>query len=357
MEAEALMWNPVEQFQARRARRRYIPRPPRRDAGTTAKLAIVALVLIIVVAAVLEIRGGGQTERTLRPYAEEAQMAPAELVATAGRRHRLIFLADVRGAAAPKALAAAAIETLADGSGLDALVLDIPADEQPYLDRYFLTRPEDASILLSRPRAIRESSGVSRSLLELYRTVYRVNGELGPDRAIRVIAADLPDWPPTRALAPHDAAEMYGARDAFMAARVDSLLLAFNANARALFFMDGLQTLRGGATLQAGGTGLVQVTWLAERLAKRYPRDVYGIIVDAPAARAIAPTVVAYRRTGAAEVFRGAGGLPGSFGLPLHSAFDPVVPMQVAVTPGTTFALQPAAELRELSDAYVFLGN
>ena len=353
-----MLWNPVERLRLWRARRRFVPRPPRHGAGTTAKLALVALVLILIVAAVLEMRGGGVAERTLVPYAESAQVDPRDLIETAGRRHRLLFLADVRGAAAPKVLAAEAVEALAAGSGLDALVVEVPADEQPYLDRYFLTTPEDASILLARPRAVHEASGVSRSYLELYRAVYRVNAELGADRAIRVIAADVPEWPPTRARSPQEAGELFGRRDEFMAARVDSTLLALNSRARVLFFMDGLHTLRGGATLHSGGTGLVELTWLAERLAKQYPRDVYGILVDASASRALSPELVTYRGTGAAEVFRSARGLPGRLALPVSNAFDPVAePVRVAVTPGTTFALQPGGELTALTDAYVFLGN
>lgn len=351
------MWNPVEWMQQRRARRRFVPRPPRRDVGTTAKIALVALLLIVAVAAVLELRGGGAAERALVPYARTSHVDPLELIATAGRRHRMVFLGDVPGAAAPKQLAAQAVETLAAGSGLDAVVLEIPADEQPYLDRYFLTKPEDASLLLSRPRAIREAEGVSRAYLELYRTIWRINQELRPDQAIRVIAADLPGWPPPQALSPNQAGERYGERDAFMAARVDSLLLSRNAHARVLFFLDGLHVLRGGATLQAGGTGLVEISWLAEEMRSRFPRDVYGIIVDAPTSRVNAPHVVAYRATGAADVLgTGVADVPASYALRITDAFDPIgAPIHVVATPGTTFSLQPGGELRELADAYVLL--
>ena len=353
------MWNPIEQMRQRRARRQFVPRAPRTTVGTTAKIAMVLLVLIVAAAAVLELRGGGTAERALLPYAQSAQVDPSELIATAGRRHRLVFLGDVAGASAPKELAARAVETLAGGSGLDAVVVEIPADEQPYLDRYFLTDPEDAALLLSRPRAIREAEGVARSYLDLYRTIWRVNQELGADAAIRVIAADLPQWPPDRALSPNRAGELYGQRDAFMAARVDSLVLARHSRARVLFFMDGLRTLRGGAALQTGGTGLVSITWLAEHMRTRFPRDVYGIIVDAPAQRAFAPSVVTYRSTGARDVFRARpGDLPARFALPVTDAFDPIgAPVHVLATPGTTFSLQPGGELRELTDAYVFLGN
>lgn len=351
------MWNPVEQYRQRRARRRFVPRKPRVGVGTTAKLSVVALVLILAVAAVLEMRGGGTAERALVPYAKEAHVAPADLIATAGRRHRLVVLGDVPGAAAPKQLAARAVQVLVETSGLDALVVEVPADEQPYLDQYFLTRPEDPAILISRPRAVREAEGVSRDYLELYRTVWRANEALGPDRAIRVIAADLPSWPPQRGTAPNRAGTLYGERDAFMVARVDSLLLGRNSRARALFFMDGLHALRGGAALQSGGTGLVSITWLAQRLEERYPGDVYSIAVDASAGRVVPPAVVAWRGTGAWDVLRnGVPGAPRSFGLRVTDAFDPIgAPVRVAAVPGTTFSLQPGGQLRELVNGYILL--
>ncbi len=351
------MWNPIEQIRLRRARRRYVPRAPRVDVGTTAKLALVALALILAVAAVLEMRGGGVAERELLPYAEASHIDPLELIATAGRRHRLVFLGDVPAAAAPKTFAARALERIAGESGLDAVAVEIPADEQPYLDRYFLTTPEDASLLLSRPRAIREAEGVSRSYLELYRTIWRLNSEMTADRAIRVIAMDPPRWPPERALSPNRAGELYGERDAFMEARLDSLLLERNARARVLFFVEGLRVMRGGAALQTGGTGLVEITWLAQRMRDRFPRDVYGVLVDAPASRALAPEVVAYRSSGAWDVLRqGVPDAPAQFGLPVTEAFDPIgAPVRVFATPGTTFSLQPGGELRELVDAYILL--
>ena len=352
------MWNPIDRIRQRRARRRFIPRPRRPGVGTTAKLAIAALVVIVGIAAVLEMRGGGAAERTLLPYAREAQQSPAELIATAGRRHRLVFLGDVRGAAAPKAVAAEAIRTLAAGSGLDAVVLEIPASEQPYLDQYFLTSPEDPGILLSRPRAVRESEGASRAWIELYRTIWQANRELGADRAIRVIAADLPDWPPTRALSPNAAGALFGQRDAFMDARVDSLLLSRSSRTRALFFVDGLHALYGGATLHAGG-GQVGITWLAERMHRRYPRDVYTILTDAAPARAFSPAVVTFRSTGAWDLFRTrAAGTSSRYALPITDAFDAVgAPVRVTAIPGTTFSLQPGGRLRDLADGYLYLAN
>ena len=51
------MRNPVDRIRQRLTRRRYRPRVPRRRAGTTAKLALFALVVIVGAGMVLELRG------------------------------------------------------------------------------------------------------------------------------------------------------------------------------------------------------------------------------------------------------------------------------------------------------------
>ena len=353
------MWNPIRKLRQHQARVRYVPRQPASRAGRTAKIAVVALVLIFGVAAFLEMRGGGAAEEVLIPYAQQNHQAPADLIATAGRRHRLIFLGDVMGASAPKRLAAEAIEALVEGSGLDAVVVEVPADEQVYLDRYFVTTPEDPSILLGRPAILREQEGTSRDVLELYRTIWELNQRLGADRHIRVIAADSPEWSTRQPLSPHEAARVFGTRDEYMAARTDSLLLSTNSRARVLFFVDALHVLNGGAAVQAGGTSLIELTWLAQRLRTRFPTDVYSVITDASAARVVAPAVVAFRSTGAYELFRGGvSDVPSRFALPAAAAFDVVEPINVVVTPGSTFQLLPAsAELGSLVDGYIMLGS
>jgi hypothetical protein len=354
------MRNPLDAWRQRQARRRYMPRARTAKTGTIAKFSIVALIAIIAVAALLELRTGGGPEAELAAHARENRLDPLDVVEVAGRSRRLLFIADVQSAAAPKRLAAQAIERLASGPGLDLVVLEVDAEEQPFIDRYLATAPEDASILMSRPRAVREDDAASRLFVDIYRTVWRVNQELGAHRRIRIVAADRPGWPPARATSLHDAARLYGERDAYMVAAVTQRALAREPGARVLFFVSGLHALKaGGGRLQTGGTRPVDVQWLAARLAERFPHDVYTILVDAAPMRVITTDVATYRGTQAAEVMR-RGGLPGGSAFRLDGRFDAIsrAPIRIVTTTGLDFALEPrTAPLSELADAYVYYGN
>lgn len=354
------MRNPLEWWRHRQARRRYMPRTRVAKTGTIARLSLAAMVVIVVAAAVLEMRRGGGSDEELTAYARDSRLDPLDLVDVAGRSRRLLFLADIPSAAAPKRFAAAAIERLATGPGLDLVVLDVDAAEQPYIDRYLATAPEDASILMSRPRAIREDDGASRTFLDLYRTVWRVNAALGAHRRVRIVAADLQGWPPARATSPHDAARLFGQRDAHMLEAVTTRELARNPGARVLFFVGGLHALKsGGGRIQTGGTRPVEVTWLAAQLAERYPQDVYTILVDAAPSRAVTTEVVTYRGTDAADVMRRAGAGSG-FGLRINDDFDRLsrTPIRTVGTTGLTFTFEPRnTPLSRLADAYIYFGN
>lgn len=353
------MRSPLERWRQKRARRRYMPHAPRRGAGTTAKFAMVALVVILAAAALLELRRGGGAEADLVAYARENRLDPLDMVEAAARSRQLVFLSDITSAVAPKEFAARAIERLATTSGLDLVVLDIDAEEQPFIDRYLATAPEDASILMGRPRAIREDEGVSRAVLDIYRTVWRVNRELGADRRIRIVAADQPGWPPSRATSPSEAARLFGRRGDHMLEAVETRALARSPSARVFFFVDGLHALKtGGGRVQTGGARPVDVTWLAAALGERRPQDVFTILVDAQPARVITPDVVAYRGTEAADELRRAG--VRGYGLRVNERFDAVArsPIRLVGTTGLTFTMMPrAVPMSQLADAYIFFGS
>ena len=335
-----------------------MPRAQRASAGRTAKVAALLLLLMIIAGALLEMRRGGASAADLAEYARVAALDPLDLIEEAARSRRLLFLADVRSATAPKVLAAQAVERLAAGPGLDLLVLDIPAEEQPYVDRYLATTPEDAGILLTRPRAIREGDAASRSLIDLYRAVWRVNEQLGAHQRVRIVAADHPDWPPARAVSPQQAAVRFGERDAHM---LDAVVnRARSPGARVLFLLDGLHALRsGGGRIQIGGADAVQTTWLAARMTERFPQDVYSILLDAPPARSVTAEIAAYRGTQLAEPLRRAGVRTG-IALRGAPALDAVTrsPIRVVGTTGLDFTLEPrVAPFSRFADAYIYFGS
>ena len=354
------MRNPLEWWEQRRARERYMPRARRPRSGRTAKVAAVALVVILAAAALLEFSRGGGSDAEFVAMALESRQDALDLVESAASSRRLLFMSDISTAPAPKRLAADAIERIALGPGLDLVVLDIDADEQPYIDRYLATSPEDPSILLSRPRAIREGAGASREYLDIYRTVWRVNEQLGAARRVRIVAADAPGWPPARATSPAAAAQLYSERSGHMMTAVMDRALGRNPGARVFFFVDGLHALKsGGGRVQTGGAAPGETTWLAAQLRERFPADVYTILVDAAPSRSIAADVAAYRGTAYGEVL-GRGGLPSGSALRVNEAFDAVSrsPIRTVGTTGVEFSLEPrSAPISELADAYIYLGS
>jgi hypothetical protein len=354
------MRNPLDRWRQRQARRRYMPHSKTDRTGTIAKVSLVALVLIVAAAALLELRRGGGAEAELVEYARQNAQDGLDMVEAAARTRRLIFLADVPSAAAPKRFAAEVIERLATGPGLDLVVLDVDADEQPFIDRYLATAPEDASILMARPRAIRQDDGASRTFVDVYRTVWRVNQDLGAHRRVRIVAGDRPGWPPGRATSPHDAARMFGERDAHMMEAVMLRALAREPSARVLFFVNGLHALKqGGGRVQTGGTRPVDVQWLAARMMERFPQDVFSILTDATPSRVVAADVVTYRGTVAADAMRRAG-VRGGSAFRLAAPFDQLsrAPIRVVGTTGIDFLLEPrVAPLSEIADAYIYFGN
>jgi hypothetical protein len=351
------MWNPIENIRQRMARRRYMPRARITRTGTIGKVSIAALVLIIGISAALELRGSREAE-ALAALAVARGVAPLDLLERAALRRRLVFLADVPGSLAPKQLLADAIERVSGRSGLDVVALEVAADEQRYIDAYLSTTREDIGILLARPRAIREAEGMANAYLNIYRRVRRLNDALGADRRIRILALDAEGWPPDRALPPHELARRFAERDSIMADRMMGLLQR-QPRTRTLLFVNGLSTLRGGAgVVQTGGTRNLEVHWLAERLARRYPQDVYTLLVDAASQAGTRPRLVAYRGTTAGPLLadRGRAG-PVAFTVgDALAALRP--PLRLTTTPGTLFELTPRSlTLRELADAYVFLGQ
>jgi hypothetical protein len=352
------MWSLVERFKQRRARRKFMPEPRRRSTGTITKLAIVALVLILGAMAALQLRGGSDAAADLVESVKGSKESALDLIQRASAAHRLVFIADVPSASAPKELVASAIERLAKGTGLDVLALEIDASEQRYIDQYLATPTEDAALLLSRPRITHEEEGVSRSYLDVLHAVRRINDELGADRQIRIIALDRAGWPPVNAESPSDAARQFGQRDSAMYATI-APILDMDPKTRVLFFVGGLHALKGSTGIvQTGGTRTVQATWLASRLMREYPQDVYSILVDATPSRIPSTPVASYRGTAAGPVLRDAGVKAGS-ALAIDPSFEfSHQPITVVEKPGIHFEFSPHdLKFSDVADAYIYFGS
>lgn len=352
------MWKEIKR--GRRRARRHLPR---RRSSVDGRWMVGAALLAVVLAAVALVEGyrrDGNVE-SLVAYARERGVEPVRLIEAAGRANRFVFLGDVYRSRAPKLLAAEAIEALARGPGLDAVVLEVGIDQQSYIDAYLESDPENIAILYAHPRTLQRQWGVERAYLEIYRRVWKLNNELGPTRSIRVLAADLPGWPSEQRLPPPEAARLYATRDLHMAEVIEHEILDHDPWARVLIFMGGHHGLKHGtATLRIAGAEPVRVTWLATRLNERHPGEVFTILPDTPPVPAADNTVVAYAATRAFGLLqRNLDEAVGPLGLRVDDHFDFLAaPLFEVGMPGLELGLDlDRYDLRDLVDGYVFLGR
>ena len=314
-------------------------------------------VLVILVAGALMLDSDASAE--LAPVAEYIETRgedPAAVVARAARSAKVVVLADVHGQPGPKLVAAEAIRRLADGPGLDAVLLEVPSDEQPYIDAYLNRSEEDATVLLSRPAAVREGEGVSRDYLEIYRAVWDVNSDLGPSRSIRVIAADLPSWPPPEGAPPEEVAELYAQRAEHMLNRLDRELFSVLPDARVLVFVDGyLALLRTHGRLTFAGGESLRVEWLGELLRQRSPSDTQVVLTDAAVPTGAVLRLPRYHGTQLYRPLRRE--LEGSAGVRIDETFSVVrSPVLEMSAPGLGLEILPADyKFSQAADSYIFL--
>jgi erythromycin esterase-like protein len=351
------MWKPFE-----RARVKFqLPRVRYSKLGITGVVSLLVVGLILVAGGLLDLRGGGNREEVQRfgTYAGQAKQDPVEAIVAGGRAHRFVFLSDIHGSTETKRLATRVVEALANGPGLDAVVLEVGRDQQTYIDRYFDASVEDASVLLSHPRTLRDPGSATRDYLELYHRIWLLNEKLGADRRINVIAADLEGWPDERAVSPTERARRFAQRDEAMAQNLERAVLGSSTRSRLLVFTTGLHALkRGQGLLQSGGSAPVEAQWLAARLEQRYPGEVYSALVDAPGSGSQAVELVPYNGT---RIPKAAESVmpPGRYALPVNDAFDFVSrPVQENGMPGLHFEIAPRNyRMKDVSDLYVYLGR
>ena len=320
-------------------------------------MAVIVAVLLMIAALVLD----SETAAEMRPvveYVESRGRSPVEAITEAGRTARIVLLSDIPGLPSPKRVAAEAVRALAEGPGLDAVVLAVSSDEQPYIDGFLNAGQEDATVLLGRPAAVRESEGAPRAVLDIYRAVFQMNEDLGAARRIRVIAVDVPGWPPPEGARPDEVARLYAARTEHMLARLDAELLSRIPDARLLVFMDGYMTLqRTHGVAQFAGGDAVRIEWLGEMLRQRNPGQVRTVLLDGPTGTGGLARLPAYQGTAFHRALRGE--LEDDLAVRITDVFsglrDPVIEVS---SPSLRLDIRPDTyTLRDVADVYAFLAR
>jgi hypothetical protein len=335
------------------SRRTWLRQPLSWRRGGAVALAVVG---VLIVAALMLDAGSGAELEPLETRLRDQGRAPVEVIEAVGRAAQVVLLSDIHGHPGPKRLAAEAIRLLAEGAGLDAVVLEVPSDEQPFIDAYLARAEDDATVLLGRPGAVPEEGGIGREYLEIYRMVWRVNQEVGAARRIRILAADHPDWPPPEGVGPHQVATLYTRRARHMMERMDQELFALMPDARVLVFVDGYQALqRTNGRLRFAGGADQRVEWLGELLRQRAPAATRTILVDAAASPTAARRLPRYHGTQLHRPLRRT--LERSSGVRVDGAFGVVrAPVLEASSPGLRLEIEPRGyTLPDVADAYIFL--
>ena len=315
-------------------------------------IAVLALLVTLFVQGYV---GGGDADE-LAEFVDAQGSTPVELIVNGAGSRRVVVIGDVEGMSAPKQLTQQVLAELATRSGVDALVVDVDSAFQTAFDRYTATAPEDASIL-TRAEGLLPAGEAGRHWLELYRSVYAINQELGADRRIRILAAAPGPWPPRAALPPKSAAEAFAGRGRAMAELVSTQMLKRTSRSRVVALVDPLQAIRNGyGELRVGGGGAIRADWFAAVLAQRYPVDVYSVLLDASLEGTGYPSVIQFAGTRVHErllkaIPSEAVGLPASG--PVGDYGDP---MQLRTGPGVSVSILPDDHtLGTLVDGYVFL--
>jgi hypothetical protein len=183
------------------------------------------------------------------PPPVHAQVPPADFLLTALQSHPVVFFGDIHPLAEPKEIVAEVVARQDPEAPLSLLALEVGSDQQPWIDAYLASSPEDTTILLEHSRTLRAHWGASREYLGIYRAAWRWNAA-HPAAPLRILAADIRGWP----MAPLTDGMAVGGfvnRDAWMAEAFVRTLRREPA-ARILIFMGGyhgLKTIGGEVTI------------------------------------------------------------------------------------------------------------
>lgn len=319
--------------------------------------AVALAVLILVAGAALVLDSGASGE--FGPVVDRLQgsgVEPISLVEEVGRGAQILILADVHGRAAPKRLAAEAIRRLAEGPGLDAVMLEVPSSEQRYIDAYMTGEQDNAAMLMSRGAAVQERYGTASAYVQLYQAVREANAGLNPSQRIRIIAGDVDDWPPPEGAAPRDIGRIYAGRAEHMLSRLDQELFSIMPDARVLIFVDGYLALQGtSGSLHFGGGDPVEVEWLGEMLRRRSGSRARSVLLDAGVPTTGLQRLPNYHGTALHRALRRE--LEGATGARITRDLAEVQDVVLELSsPGFSLDILPAGyRLGDVAQAYVFI--
>ena len=341
-----------DRFRLFRVKQRYMRAPVRRT-GLVATVALL-LALAVVALAIVERRTEGR-QTAIDAFVHARAVDPLEAIAAGFRSRRSVILGDVTGAAAPKRFAADVIAFLARGLGLDIVAIEIGADLQHVIDRYFDAEVDDASALLANPRVLRSAEGDASAWLDLYRRVWQLNRELGADRRVRILAIDRPGWPADRAMSPARLLPSLDQREADLVATVEQYLSTRSEPASILFFVDGFHALHSTIRVQTGAASITIMT-VAMRLRNRGRAGAFSVLVDATGASGL-PVSPAYRPAGLYQLMRRASPTRTPLALPpAHDFPATAADLAIASPPGLNVHIEPlTTPLADLIDLYIRL--
>jgi hypothetical protein len=286
--------------------------------------------------------------------------SPDSLILHAFETHHLVLLGDVHPAAEPKRLVARLVPALKARGRLDVLAVEVPFEQQPVIDAYLRSDPEDIDLLVRHPLTLRAHWGASREYLEIYRAVWNVNHALPADSRIRIVAIDAPGGPP-QAASEQEAVARYARRDAVMASRVRRAILGPDPDAHVLLFLGGYHGLKGVEAEVVWNGARARVKWLAARLSEDRV-DLFTILTDGvPEPAAAWPnreTLGATRWLALVDARLGA--VPSPFAVLVTPLFDAAAPQALLVPAEGPISLRflPADyALAGAVDAFLYLGR
>lgn len=318
--------------------------------------AVAVAILVVVAAAALVLDAAASGQYTPIVESLEGGLEPLDLIESTARGAQILVLGDVHGRAAPKRLAAAVIRRLSEGQGLDAVLLEVPASEQRYIDAYLSAEEDDASMLLARGAAVQERYGMGREYLRIYQAVREANEGLNASQRIRIVAGDVDDWPPPEGVAPRGIGAVYARRAEHMLSRLDREVFTIMPDASVLVFVDGYQAMQGTyGEIRTGGGDATRVEWLGDLLRRRSGSRTRTVLLDAGTSSEAMQRLPSYRGTELhrplrRELSEARGGrITGD----LAEAQDAILELS---TPGLSLDILPAGyRLGDVAQGYIFI--